>query len=489
MRPLNFFTAAFLFAASLNSHAQDSGSEVSLFDGQSLEQWTYDPAVWRVEDGLITGGSTTENIKQNFYIATKKSYQNFELKFSIKCSGEPKTGLINSGIQLRSLRFPGGADMAGYQVDCGDTWFGKIWDESRRNRMMTTPVDPEALAKVVDVFGWNHYRILAEGLRIRVWINEVLATDFTETNPKVALDGHIAAQVHKGGVTLVQVKDVSIVELPATADAPTWQSLGGLEKALEQAPPAKKKRRKVKLPKSSTGPILDLDADKGVTLEDGDRVSIWRNQVADAKVQDFVKRDEGRKEAGSGRPTLKKNVAALNGHSSLEFLQQELVHMDEDAFDHLTQGSGNTWITVLSVQAQRIGLKDVNSFFGNLENGERYSGFWGALNDDNTLWWGARNGLTFGRFDKNNPQLLGPKLKVGKFYLIAGRMGAGQGVVPLEFFVNSAVPVSASTLKVIPTANPSKMAIGQERDAIEHPGKESFDGEIARLLMPSLSRK
>ena len=30
--------------------------------------------------------------------------------------------------------------------------------------------------------------------------------------------------------------------------------------------------------------------------------------------------------------------------------------------------------------------------------------------------------------------------------------------------------------------NSSRMAIGQERDAIEHPGKESFDGEIARFL-------
>jgi hypothetical protein len=27
------------------------------------------------------------------------------------------------------------------------------------------------------------------------------------------------------------------------------------------------------------------------------------------------------------------------------------------------------------------------------------------------------------------------------------------------------------------------MAIGQERDAIQHPGKESFDGEIARFLI------
>ena len=36
---------------------------------------------------------------------------------------------------------------------------------------------------------------------------------------------------------------------------------------------------------------------------------------------------------------------------------------------------------------------------------------------------------------------------------------------------------------VNPDANPSKMAIGQERDAINHPGKESFDGSIARFLI------
>jgi hypothetical protein len=36
---------------------------------------------------------------------------------------------------------------------------------------------------------------------------------------------------------------------------------------------------------------------------------------------------------------------------------------------------------------------------------------------------------------------------------------------------------------VDPKANPSRMAIGQERDAIEHPGFESFDGELARFLI------
>lgn len=231
------------------------------------------------------------------------------------------------------------------------------------------------------------------------------------------------------------------------------------------------------------GLVLDLDAAKGVSLEDGDRVAGWRNQVAASSAKDFVKRDEGRKEPGSGRPTWRKEVPGLKGRPSLVFLQQELVCLEEDRFDSLSTGMGHTWIAVIAVRAQRVGVKDVNSFFGNLRNGEKYEGIWGCLNDDNTLWWGARNGLTLGRFDANNPQAIGPKLEVGKFHIVAGRMGAGTGTVKLELFVNTAKPIATADFPVNPKANPSRMAIGQERDAIEHPGHESFDGEIARFLI------
>lgn len=231
------------------------------------------------------------------------------------------------------------------------------------------------------------------------------------------------------------------------------------------------------------GLVLDLDAAKGLTLEDGDKVAAWRNQVAASPAKDFVKRDEGRKEPGSGRPLLRKAVPELKGKPALVFLQQELVCLDEDAFDGLSTGKGHTWLAVIAVREQRVGLKDVNSFFGNLRNGEKYEGLWGCLNDDNTLWWGARNGLTFGRFDSNNPQVLGPKLESGEFHLLAGRMGAGEGTVKLELFSNSAQPVATADFPVNPKANPSRMAVGQERDAIQHPGVESFDGEIARFLI------
>jgi hypothetical protein len=236
-------------------------------------------------------------------------------------------------------------------------------------------------------------------------------------------------------------------------------------------------------PLPSTALVLDLDAEKGVKLENGDRVATWTNQAPGALAKEFVKRDDGRNEPGSGRPGMRRNVTALGGKSALDFRQQELVCMDEDAFDGLTTGKGHTWIVVMSVHDQRVGLKDVNSFFGNLRNGEKYEGLWGCLNDDNTPWYGTRNGITFGRFDVNNPQLLGPKLETGKFHLLGGRMAAGSGTVPIELFVNSTTAAAKGQAPVSEKANPSRMAVGQERDAIQHPGVESFDGQIARLLI------
>jgi len=137
---------------------------------------------------------------------------------------------------------------------------------------------------------------------------------------------------------------------------------------------------------ATKGLILDLDADKGIEVEDGDRVVKWTNQVAAFPARDFVKQDKGRKEPGSGRPTLKKSVEAIGGHNSLVFRRQELVNHDEDAFDRLLTGSGYSWIAVISVYKQVVQLKDVNSFFGNLKNSGLYEGIWGNVTDDNRVW-------------------------------------------------------------------------------------------------------
>ncbi len=231
------------------------------------------------------------------------------------------------------------------------------------------------------------------------------------------------------------------------------------------------------------GLLLDLDADYGITLNADNRVSAWQNQVSASAAQLFVSRDEGRDQPNSGMPTLRKNVKELNGHNTLVFRQQELVSLEEDVFDGLTTGSGFTWFALLLPYEQRVGLKDVNSFLGNLRNSDHYEGIWANLTDDNTFWSGGRNGITFGRFDENNPMIMGPQLQQDRYYLLAGRMGAGEGKQTIELFVNDPDSVSTGIFPVNPKANPSRMAIGQERDAIQHPGQESFDGEIARVLI------
>lgn len=54
---------------------------------------------------------------------------------------------------------------------------------------------------------------------------------------------------------------------------------------------------KIQLP--TEGLILDLDAAKDVSLEDGDRVVSWGNQAPGHADMVFVKRDEGRTPFGS----------------------------------------------------------------------------------------------------------------------------------------------------------------------------------------------
>ena len=205
---------------------------VSLFDGKTLAGWEGDAAWWRVEAGEIRGGSLTTKVPKNFFLATEKSYQNFDLRVKLRLTG---TGFVNSGIQMRSVRVPNSSEMSGYQVDYGKGWYGKIYDESRRNKVIAESKDAAAVLAAVKEGEWNEYRILAEGNRIRSWINGVPALDYLETEPNIAADGKIGIQIHSGGMAEVQAKDITIEELPSTPGALTWDKVKPTEKKAEPA--------------------------------------------------------------------------------------------------------------------------------------------------------------------------------------------------------------------------------------------------------------
>ena len=198
-----------LLGATFAAHA----APVPLFDGKSLDGWEIPEAEkkwWKVQDGKIVGGSMEEKVPINTFLATTKTYADFEMRFQVKLT--KKEGFTNSGIQVRSVRGKD-AHMSGYQVDAGIGYWGTIWDEHRRNKKIAVPVDEAALKAVVKDWDWNEYRILCEGPRIRTWINGVLAIDFTETDPAIPLTGLIGMQAHSGGKFLVEFKDITIEEL------------------------------------------------------------------------------------------------------------------------------------------------------------------------------------------------------------------------------------------------------------------------------------
>lgn len=185
---------------------------VSLFDGKTFDGWEGDTAkTWRIADGAFVGGSLAEKVPHNEFLATKKSYANFELRLRFKLIGTE--GFVNGGVQFRSQRIPNHFEMIGYQADMGDGYYGSLYDESRRKKTLAAP-DKELIEKTLKKDDWNDYRIRCEGRHIQLWINGVQTVDYTEPDETIEQTGLIAVQVHGNGKTEAYYKDIVIEELP-----------------------------------------------------------------------------------------------------------------------------------------------------------------------------------------------------------------------------------------------------------------------------------
>ncbi len=149
-----------------NAPAEDY---VPLFDGKTLKGWEGDEKVFRVQDGAIVGGNLQARVPRNEFLCATKQYGDFELRLKVKVVGSG----ANAGIQFRSRRVPNHHEMVGYQADVGDQWWGKLYDESRRRRVMAGPADPDVLASVLKTNDWNDYVIRCQGRRHRVLYQRV----------------------------------------------------------------------------------------------------------------------------------------------------------------------------------------------------------------------------------------------------------------------------------------------------------------------------
>lgn len=205
--------ACVLLLAALSAPAEEKpkleAGFVSLFDGKSLDGWEGNLDVFVVRDGAIVGGSLKKEVARNEFLTAKSEYDNFELRLQFKLLGGERA---NAGIQIRSQRIPDHHEMIGYQADMGNGWWGCLYDESRRKKVLAGPQkeDPD---KLVQQNEWNDYRIRCEGRRIRLWINDKPTVDYTEADEAIPRKGLIGLQIHGGPPSEAWYRNVRIKEL------------------------------------------------------------------------------------------------------------------------------------------------------------------------------------------------------------------------------------------------------------------------------------
>ena len=183
----------------------------SLFNGSDLANWDGDPAVWRVRDGAIVGGSLDGN-PRNEFLATKRPYTNFVLRLEYHLVGTK--GFVNGGVQFRSVRIPQPPnEMSGYQADIGAGHSGCLYDESRRKKFLARAPD-EQIKRLEKPGEWNRYEIRCEGPTTTLTLNGEQTVIYTETDPTVAATGLIALQIHGNCSAEIFFRHLTLEALP-----------------------------------------------------------------------------------------------------------------------------------------------------------------------------------------------------------------------------------------------------------------------------------
>jgi len=206
MRNVRLAAYVALALGSLAAVARAEEGFKPLFDGKTLEGWSGDTDLWKVEDGTIAGCTDDKTAKHNTFLATTKSYKNFILKAKFKLRNH------NSGIQIRSKQRPDFV-VTGYQPDIAESRFtGILYEEGGRG--ILADVDQKKMAGVFKRDDWNEYVITCDGPHIKLELNGTTTVDYTEKPEKGATEGIIAFQLHAGPKMKVWFKDIELKELP-----------------------------------------------------------------------------------------------------------------------------------------------------------------------------------------------------------------------------------------------------------------------------------
>ncbi|MFM9170503.1 MAG: family 16 glycoside hydrolase [Phycisphaerales bacterium] len=233
-----------VLAAATSAHARQE--VIRPFDGATLDGWNGDRGTWSVEDGAIVGRSTAERpLAASSYLAWDGDMPG---DFRLRCEFLVTGG--NSGIQYRSARVDGQADMAGFQadLDAANAYTGILYEglgrgimSARGERAEWTPegkrvagtfAEDAALKDVMRPGEWNEYVVEAHGTRVRHWINGTLMTDVVDGDAtRFRRDGQLAFQLHQGPPMEARFRAIEVTPIREAPPAEAITAPAGFEVA------------------------------------------------------------------------------------------------------------------------------------------------------------------------------------------------------------------------------------------------------------------
>lgn len=191
-----------------NAEVNADSGWIDLFDGATLNGWVHlnGAHTFTVENGAIVGRTVESSASMNSFLCTTQEFDDFELELETMI--DPVT---NSGIQIRSTARPlttgstaelRAGRVNGPQVEIRRYYpkqptTGVLYGEALGTGWLSSPENIAAGHRHFIDEGWNKLRIVAEGPRIRTWVNGQLVEDLVnEAVHRSHPRGFIGLQVH-----------------------------------------------------------------------------------------------------------------------------------------------------------------------------------------------------------------------------------------------------------------------------------------------------
>lgn len=188
---------------------EDEGFTTILGKGHT-DGWRLGENMKITDEGVLVAGTMDNKIPKTLYASHNKELYNFELRAQVKKEGPKNT---NGGFQIRSEVKENG-QMAGYQADMGDKYWGRLYDQSRGRGLLGKHEKDVDLEKDINWDGWNDYRVVCKDASIKIYINGKLFTDYTEKDEKfIDSKGVIGLQMHGGPPSIRYYRNIRIKEL------------------------------------------------------------------------------------------------------------------------------------------------------------------------------------------------------------------------------------------------------------------------------------